>query len=45
MVEEIESHVLKRYELLNKQGKGAYGVVFKAKDKKTGDIVALKKKF
>ena len=45
MVEEIESHVLKRYELLNKQGKGAYGVVFKAKDKKTGDIVALKKNF
>ena len=35
MVEEIESHVLKRYELINKQGKGAYGVVFKAKDKKT----------
>ena len=45
MVEEIESHVLKRYELINKQGKGAYGVVFKAKDKKTKDIVALKKNF
>ena len=43
MVEEIENHVLKRYELLNKQGKGAYGVVFKARDKKTNDIVALKK--
>ena len=45
MVDEIEKHVLDRYELLNKQGKGAYGVVFKARDKKTKDIVALKKKF
>ena len=45
MVEEIENHVLKRYELINKQGKGSYGVVFKAKDKKTNDIVALKKNF
>ena len=43
MVEEIESHILKRYELLNKQGKGAYGVVFKAMDKKTHETVALKK--
>ena len=25
MVEEIESHILKRYDLLTKQGKGAYG--------------------
>ena len=45
MVEEIESHILKRYELLNKQGKGAYGVVFKAMDKKTHETVALKKNF
>jgi hypothetical protein len=45
MVEEIESHILKRYELLNKQGKGAYGVVFKAMDKRSHEIVALKKKY
>ena len=45
MVEEIESHILKRYELLDKQGKGAYGVVFKAMDKKTHETVALKKNF
>ena len=45
MVEEIESHILKRYELINKQGKGAYGVVYKAIDKKTHEIVALKKCF
>ena len=36
---------LKRYELLNKQGKSAYGIVFKARDKKTHEIVALKKCF
>ena len=34
MVEEIEIHILKRYELLNKQGKDAYGIIFKARDKK-----------
>ena len=45
MIEEIESHILKRYELLNKKGKGAYGMVFKARDKKTNEIVALKKCF
>ena len=45
MVEEIESHILKRYELLNKVGKGAYGIVYKALDKKTQEVVALKKNF
>ena len=45
MVEEIEINILKRYELLNKQGKGAYGIAFKALDKKTNEIVALKKSF
>ena len=45
MVEDIENHILKRYELLNKQGKGAYGIVFKARDKITHEIVALKKCF
>ena len=45
MVEEIESHVLKRYELLNRKGEDAYGIVFKAIDKETQEIVALKKSF
>lgn len=45
MTEEIESHVLKRYEILQRLGKGAYGVVWKAMDKKTREIVALKKIF
>ena len=29
MVEEIEIHILKRYELLNKQGKDEYSIIFK----------------
>jgi mitogen-activated protein kinase 15 len=52
MNEEIEAHVLKKYEILQKlgkgcltSGKGAYGIVWKAIDKKTRDIVALKKNF
>lgn len=68
MSEEIDKHVLKKYEIQQKLGKGvssscdfsdprlpvelipafplqAYGIVWKAKDKKTGDTVALKKIF
>jgi len=45
MSEEIEAHVLKKYEILQKLGKGAYGIVWKAIDKKTREIVALKKNF
>ncbi len=32
-----------RYEKIDKIGEGTYGVVYKAKDMKTNDIVALKK--
>lgn len=32
-----------RYEKIDKIGEGTYGVVYKAKDVKTNDIVALKK--
>ena len=45
MTEEIEAHVLKKYEILQKLGKGAYGIVWKALDKRTKEIVALKKNF
>lgn len=34
---------LQRYEKLGKIGKGTYGVVYKAKDLKTNEMVALKK--
>lgn len=43
MSEEVEAHVLERYELIQKVGKGAYGIVWKARDKQTNAMVALKK--
>jgi len=45
MTEEIEAHVLKKYEILQKLGKGAYGIVWKAIDKRTKEICAVKKNF
>ncbi|ELR11962.1 extracellular response kinase, putative [Acanthamoeba castellanii str. Neff] len=43
--EEVDRHVLKRYEVGQKLGKGAYGIVWKSVDKKTKETVALKKIF
>ena len=45
MSEEIDRHVLRKYEIIQKLGKGAYGVVWRAHDKKTKETVALKKIF
>uniref|UniRef100_A0A7S0RHL1 Mitogen-activated protein kinase n=1 Tax=Pyramimonas obovata TaxID=1411642 RepID=A0A7S0RHL1_9CHLO len=45
MSEEIDKHVLRKYEIVQKLGKGAYGIVWKAIDKKTRETVALKKIF
>ena len=45
MSEEIDRHVLRKYEIVQKLGKGAYGIVWKAIDKKNKDMVALKKIF
>lgn len=45
MSEEIEAHITKKYDILQKLGKGAYGIVWKAIDKKTHKVVALKKVF
>lgn len=45
MSEEIEAHVLERYEISKKLGRGAYGIVWKAVDKRSKKTVALKKVF
>jgi len=44
-VDEVDKHVLRKYDITQKLGKGAYAVVFKAVDKKTKETVALKKIF
>lgn len=43
MSEQIEDHVKDRFEILKLMGKGAYGIVWKVKDKKTDRVMALKK--
>jgi mitogen-activated protein kinase 15 len=45
MSEEIDRHVLRKYEIVQKLGRGAYGIVWKAIDKKTREVCALKKCF
>ncbi|KAJ8710607.1 hypothetical protein PYW08_009122 [Mythimna loreyi] len=42
---EIDEHILKRFEIKKRLGKGAYGIVWKATDRKTKDVVAIKKIF
>ena len=43
--EEIDKHVQRKYEVAQKLGKGAYGIVWKATERKTAKTVALKKIF
>ena len=43
--DEVGSHVLRRFELSHRMGKGAYGIVWKGKDKRTRKVIALKKCF
>ena len=43
MSEQIEDHVLERFEIMKSMGKGAYGIVWQVKDKKTQKVLALKK--
>ena len=45
MSEEVDRQVLKRYDIHQKLGKGAYGVVWRAVDKKSNEVVAVKKIF
>lgn len=43
MFDTIDTKVLKSFEIIKKVGQGAYGQVWKARNKKTGAICALKK--
>lgn len=43
--EEVDTHIQEKYEIHKRLGKGAYGVVWKAIDRRTNDIIALKKIF
>jgi len=43
--EDIDSHILERFDIIQKLGKGAYGIVWKVKDKESQEILALKKIF
>lgn len=41
--DQVDDKILEQYSLLEMKGKGAYGVVWKALQKKTNKVVALKK--
>lgn len=43
--DKIESHVTDKFEIIQKLGMGAYGVVWKAVRKKDDRLVAVKKVF
>ncbi|XP_031842280.2 mitogen-activated protein kinase 15 isoform X1 [Nomia melanderi] len=44
-IPEIDAHVSKHYDIIRRLGKGAYGIVWKAIDRKTKETVAVKKIF
>lgn len=41
----VDTQILKYYEIQKRLGKGAYGIVWKAIDKRSKEVVALKKIF
>ena len=45
MTEDIDKYVLKKYDILNRIGRGAYGIVWKSVQKNSKKVVALKKIF
>lgn len=45
MSEEVERHVLRKFEIAQRLGKGAYGIVWKGIEKRSRQVVALKKCF
>jgi mitogen-activated protein kinase 15 len=45
MSDKIENHVLKKYDVQQKVGQGAYGIVWKVIDKRSKRVCALKKVF
>ncbi|XP_041041091.1 mitogen-activated protein kinase 15 isoform X2 [Carcharodon carcharias] len=42
---EVDDHINRKYQLKRRLGKGAYGIVWKAIDRQTGEVVAVKKIF
>ncbi|XP_032391854.1 mitogen-activated protein kinase 15 isoform X1 [Etheostoma spectabile] len=44
-VSEVEDHISLKYDIKKRLGKGAYGIVWKAVDRQTGQVVAVKKIF
>ncbi|KAM7384256.1 hypothetical protein PAMA_011550 [Pampus argenteus] len=44
-VSEVEEHISLKYDIKKRLGKGAYGIVWKAVDRQSGEIVAVKKIF
>uniref|UniRef100_A0A1I8EFN8 Mitogen-activated protein kinase n=1 Tax=Wuchereria bancrofti TaxID=6293 RepID=A0A1I8EFN8_WUCBA len=45
MSEDVDTHIIERYDLHKRLGKGAYGIVWKAVDRRVRETVALKKIF
>ena len=39
MTDDIESHIARKFEIIQKLGKGAYGIVWKAVDKKLKTVI------